>query len=259
MKKTVTVFMLCSLLFMITLGTTSAGNFDYQIMEYMSANVATVDGTWTTPDEWTDTPVTDITGNATGQFGYNVQDFTNMGLEWIVEIFTDNTTDEGDYWQICFDDLNSGGSAPDAGDFMIEIVGHTTLTVYQGTGSGWTEVTPEEGEIIWSDTIDVSPWSDTPHWILEVVEVGKTTGVVQIPNAPDPGTGMRIAAYDANTSTLATWAPDSSADIPDTWGVVAGYSMTPIPEGLTFAVMAGLSSVALIVGSRYLRKRSKKL
>ena len=29
------------------------------------------------------------------------------------------------------------------GDFMIRIIGHTTLKVHQGTGSGLTEITPD--------------------------------------------------------------------------------------------------------------------
>jgi hypothetical protein len=250
------LLMLCSLLLLTTVGTVMAGNPDYSIMEHPSVAVATVDGTWTDDDEWTDTFWADLSGNATGRFGYNIQDFTNLGLEWVVEIFTDNTTDEGDYWQICFDNANSGGSAPDSGDFMIEIVGHTTLTVYQGTGSGWSEITPDSGEILWADSIDSSPWNSTSHWILEVVDTSKTAGTVTIGDMPP--TGLRIAAYDASTSTLVAWAPDSSADVPDTWGVIGGMSMDPIPEGLTFAVMALLSSVSLVVGSHYLQKRSKR-
>ena len=254
MKRVFSILMLCSLVLLITVGTTKAGNPDYSIIEYPSITTATVDGKWTTDDEWTDTPVTEMSGNATGKFGYNVQDFTNLGLEWIVEFFTDNTNDAGDYWQICFDDTNSGGSAPDTGDFMIEIVGHTTLTVYQGTGSDWSEVTPEEGELTWANTIDASPWNSTPHWILEIVDSSKTAGTVQIPTAPP--TGMRVAAYDANTSTLAAWAPNSSADVPDTWGLIAGYSETPIPEALSLEVVVLLSSFSVLIASHYFRKRS---
>ena len=254
LKRAISILMLCSLLLLITVGTTKAGNPDYSITEYPSIATATVDGKWTTDDEWTDTPVTEMSGNATGKFGYNVQDFDNLGLEWIVEFFTDNTNDAGDYWQICFDDTNTGGTAPDTGDFMIEIVGHTTLTVYQGTGSGWSEVTPEEGELTWSNTIDTSPWNSTSHWILEIVDSSKTAGNVQIPTQPP--TGMRIAAYDANTSTLAAWAPNSSADVPDTWGLIADFSTEPIPEALSFGVVVLLSSFSVLIASHYFRKRS---
>lgn len=256
MKRAISILMLCSLLFLITVGTINAGNPEYSITEHPSVTTATVDGKWTTEDEWTDTPVTDMSGNATGQFGYNIQDFTNLGLEWIVEIFSDDTDDAGDYWQICTDDQNSGGTAPDSGDFMIEIVGHTTLTLYQGTGSGWIEVTPAEGELTWSNTIDESPWNSTPHWILEIVDSSKIAGTFQVANQPP--TGLRVAAYDANTNTLAAWAPDSSADVPDTWGIIGDMSMDPIPEGLTFAVMAVVSSISLLAGSHYLRKCSQK-
>jgi hypothetical protein len=255
MKRKISILMLCSLLLITTVGTVMAGNPDYSILEYAAIGTATVDGTWTSDDEWTDTPVTDMSGNATGKFGYNI-DFGTYGLEWVVEFFDDDTDDAEDYWQICFDDSNSGGSAPDSGDFMFEIVGHTTLTVYQGDGSGWSEASGAEAEVTWSDTIDSSPWNSTPHWILEVTESDKTSGVVQIPNAPP--TGLRIAAYDASTDTIAAWAPDSSADVPDTWGLIGGFSMDPIPEGLNFGVMAVLSSVSLLAGSLYLRKRSKK-
>jgi hypothetical protein len=232
-----------------------AGNPAYSITEYPSINTATVDGRWTTPDEWTDTPVVLMSGNATGRFGYNIQDFTNLGLEWIIEIFTDNTNDTGDYWQICLDDSNGGGSAPQTGDYMIEIVGHTTLRVYQGNGTGWSQVTPQPGEITWSNTIGTSPWNNTPHWILEVVDSSKVAGTVQVPNPPP--TGMRVAAYDANTRTLAAWAPNSSANVPDTWGVISTYSTEPIPEGFSLGFVVVLSSVAVAAGFYCLRKRPK--
>lgn len=249
------VLILCSLLVITTVGTVIAGNPDYSIIEYPSSTVATVDGTWTTDDEWTDTPATDMSGNATGKFGYNIQDFTALGIEWIVEFFDDDTDDAGDYWQICLDDTNTGGSAPDSGDFMIEIVGHTTLTVYQGTGSGWSEVAGAGDELTWSNTIDSSPWDSTPHWILEIVDSSKTAGDVQVPTMPP--TGMRIAAYDANTDTIAAWAPDSSADDPDTWGIIGDMSMDPIPESIGFGVAALLSSIAVAISVYFLRKRQK--
>ena len=252
LKIAFSILMLCSLLIV---GTAKAGNTDYAIIEYPSAATATVDGIWTTEDEWTDTPHTEISGNATGTFGYNIQDFTNFGLEWIVEIFTDNTTDTGDYWQICLDNQNGGGAAPQSGDYMIEITGHTTLKAYEGTGSGWTEITPEPNELTWENTISDSPNNSTPHWILEIVDLSKTTGNILVSDPPP--TGMRIAAYDANTSTLAAWAPDSDADVPDEWGVIPTNATEPWPEGFSLGVVVLLSSVAVAVGFYFLRKRPK--
>lgn len=248
------ILMLCTLL-LATVITAKAGNPAYSIIEYPSITTATVDGKWTAADEWTDTPGTDMLGNATGKFGYNIQDFTNLGLEWIVEIFTDNTNDTGDYWEICFDDGNDGGTTPDIDDFMIKIVGHTTLEVYKGTGSGWSQVTPAAGELTWNNTISTSPWNSTAHWILELVDSSKTAGNVQIPTAPP--TGMRVAAYDASTNTLAAWAPNSSANVPNEWGVISGYSTDPIPEGFSLSVIVLLSSAVVVIGFYFARKRPK--
>lgn len=259
MKRVLTIafstLMLCSLLLAAT-GIANAGNPDYDVIEHGSVTVATVDGTWTDADEWTDTP-SDLfmTGTADGRFGYNIQDFTNLGLEWIVEIFTDDTDDAGDYWEICTDNGESGGTAPDSGDFKVVIMGHTTLTLYQGDGSGWTEVTPEAGEITWENTIAASPWNSTPHWILEIVDSSKTAGTWQI--ATQPPTGMRIAAYDANNQTLAAWAPGDYADVPDEWGRIADYSQEPVPEGFSIAIVVLLSSVAVVASVYFMRKRPK--
>ena len=65
------------------------------------------------------------------------------------------------------------------------------------------------------------------------------------------------AAYDANTSTLAAWAPDSDADVPDEWGVIPTNATEPWPEGFSLGVVVLLSSVAVAVGFYFLRKRPK--
>ena len=244
------MLMLCSLLLITTVGTVMAGNPEYSIMEYGSIGTTTVDGHWSEPVEWYDGPELDMEGVALCV--YNI-DFGTYGMQWCVEFFTDNTTDADDYWQICVDDSNTGGSAPQAGDFRIDIVGHANLIVYEGNGASWDEITPDEGEITWANMLDGSPRDTNPHWILEVVII-KTVRVAV--NAPP--TGMRVACYDASTETLAAWAPGSDRDVPDEWGLVDGFSMDPIPEGLTFGVMAVLSSVSLLAGSIYLKKRTKK-
>jgi hypothetical protein len=250
MKRKFSILMLCSLLLMITVGTVRAGNPDYACTEYGCIGTTTVDGHWSEPLEWYDGPVLDMGDGAVCV--YNV-DFGNYGMQWCVEFFADNTTDDDDYWQICVDDQNTGGSAPQSGDFRIDIVGHANLIMYEGNGASWDEITPEDGEIMWANMLDGSPMNTTAHWILEVVII-KTTRVA----VTAPPTGMRVACYDASTDTLAAWAPGSDRDVPDEWGLIDSYSMDAIPEGLTFGVMAVLSSVSLVVGSYYLQKRSKK-
>jgi len=235
---------------MITFGTVRAGNPDYSVMEYGAIGTTTYDGHWSEPLEWYDGPELAMDNGALGV--YNL-DFNTYAMQWCIEFFTDTTDDPEDYWQISLDDSNTGGSAPQSDDYMMEIVGHTDLTFYQGNGASWDEITPGDGEITWGNMLDGSPRNTTAHWILELGVI-KTTTVAVNP----PPTGMRVAAYDANTSTLAAWPPGSDADVPDEWGLIDGYSMDPIPESLNLAVMVFLSSVTLVVGSHYLQKHSKK-
>lgn len=253
MKRVLATLIMCSVLLMVAVGSVMAGNPAYSIIEYTGGVVpATVDGVWTTADEWTDALLVQVSENFT--FLYNM-DMNSYSCQFCVEIFNDDTDDAEDYWQFCCDDSNTGGSAPAAGDYRIDIMGHTDLVFYEGDGSGWTEITPDSGEITWANAISDSPLESTPHWILEFSFV-KTVRMAT--NAPP--TGLRVAVYDASNSEagVQAWAPDSDVDVPDEWGLIENYSTDSIPEGLTFLVMGVLSSVSLLVGSKYLLKRSKK-
>ena len=247
--------MLCSLLLLITAGTTMAGNPDYSIIEYTGGiTPATVDGVWTTEDEWNDALTVPISDNVT--FWYYAE-ITIYSCEFLVEIFNDDTNDTGDYWQFCFDDSNGGGTAPASGDYRVDIVGHTDVVIYTGDGESWVQTTntPSDIGLTWANSISASPIDSTPHWILEFTFI-KT--VALIPNAPP--TGLRVAVYDASNSAAGVqdWAPSSDVNVPDEWGLISGYSPDPIPEGLTIGVMVLLSSVSVLVCNHFLRKRPRK-
>ena len=254
MTKGMSIIILCSLVFLITVGTAIAGNPDYQIVEYWTQVAPTFDGEWTSPDEWTDGQHVQITD--VGMFTYTADINGGFGSQFLVEFFNDTTDDAEDYWQICIDPANGGGSAPQSGYGRIDIIGHTDVACYVGDGSSWTEI-PVESDLIWANSLSDSPLNDTTHWILEL-QFTKTEGQFQLGQPPN---GLRIAFYDASNpdAGVQSWPPDSSVEVPDEWGVIPYYSDTPIPEGLTFGVMAVLSSVALLAGSYHLRKRSKKL
>ncbi|UCC57591.1 MAG: hypothetical protein JSW14_04195 [Candidatus Bathyarchaeum sp.] len=252
---TLCLIALCSIGLLATGGTIMAGNPDYAIIEYTGGiTLATVDGVWTTPDEWNDGLPVPISDTVT--FWYYAE-ITVYSCEFCVEIYDDDTNDTGDYWQFCFDDTESGGTAPQVGDYRVDIVGHTTAVIYTGDGSAWVETqqTPADVGMTWANSISASPTNSTPHWILEFTFI-KT--VAMIPSAPP--TGLRVAVYDESNSAAGVqdWAPDSDVNVPDEWGRISGFSQDPVPEGLTFAVMVLLSSVSVLVGSHYLWKRSKK-
>lgn len=250
MKKRFAVFFMLALccLMLVNVGIIMAAEEGYERISYATQVVPTVDGAWTSPDEWTDGDITVISEDAefrsTWEFGDVVM------TRFLVEFFSDDTDDAGDYWRMCIDGDQSGGTAPQAGDFKIEIVGHETLTVYEGDGEDWTEVTPDPADIQWNNTISESPTNSTPHWILELM-ISKNAGVVQMGILWN----FNLAVYDdSSTVGVLAWPP-TDPDVPDGYGV-ENYSSDAIPESLSIAVLVILSSVAVVV-SFYLRKRLK--
>lgn len=222
----------------------------YQRIDYMpDPNVTiTIDGRWTVDNEWTNNG--EITWIGDKVIFRSVWTFVSMSEvydTWLVEFFTDNTNDTGDYWQMCIDGDQSGGTAPQSGDYRIDIVGHTTLKVYQGTGAGWSEVTPP-ASIQWANSISASPMNSTAHWILELRF-----------NKPDLGAGpywnLRLAVYDASKDELLSWPP-TPRDVPDRYGF-QDFAMSVVPEGLNISVMTLSSSFTVAVSSYMLRKRLK--
>jgi hypothetical protein len=212
----------------------------------------TIDGMWTSEDEWTDGEITMIGEDIAFRSTWDMA--TDVMTRWIVEFFSDTTDDPDDVWQVCIDGYPAGDSTPQAGDFKFEITGHTDLVWYEGDGTGWTEVELDASEMEWANSLSESPTNSTPHWILEF-QIPKNAGTVLMDITWD----IRVAAYDGGNpdAGFLAWPEGSDADAPDTWGL-ENYQMANIPEGLSFGVMALLSSVAVIATTVVLRKRSKK-
>jgi hypothetical protein len=254
------IFALCSLLLTnaVTVNAAVASGYSRTETPTNTENPNTVDGLWNPAEEWYDANFTGT--NATIiDFGstYDSPDgFVSVYSRWVVEFFTDNTTDTDDYWEMCLDPNNAGGTGPN-GTFRIRITGHDTLTVYQGNDTSWDEITTVVGEIVWNNSITTTPWSSDPHWVLEI-DILKTgeTGLAGI--TP----GIRVAAYDASNETqgVVAWPPESDMDVPDEWGT-NGYTMTEywetIPEGFSIALVVLLSTAAMVVGFYFLRKKPK--
>ena len=244
------ILMLCSLLLLIPVGTAQAAEEGYERISYSTNVLPTIDGEWTEDEEWTDIEVTmigeDVAFGSTWDMGDDVM------TRWIVEFLSDTTDDEGDYWQMCMDGNADGGDAPQADDFKFEITNNVDLVWYQGDGTGWTEITLDETEMEWASSLSESPTNSTPHWILEF-QIPKNSLTVLLTIIWN----FRLAVYDAGGAAEVLAWPPTDPDVPNEWGI-ENYTQDQIPEGLTFAVMVLLSSVSLLVGSQYLRKRSKK-
>ncbi len=243
------ILMLCSLL-LITVGTTIAAEPGYERISYQTVVLPTIDGMWTSEDEWTDGDATwigtDVAFRSTWDF-----DGSAATTRWLVEFFNDTTDDPDDYWQFCIDGDQSEGSTPQPSDYKFEITGNTTLDWYTGGVGEWMgPVGLDESEIEWAASLSASPTNSTPHRILEFVIV-KGTGTVQMGILWN----FFLAVYDASNPGVQTWPP-TSPDVPDGWGI-ENYSSEQIPEALTFGVMVLLSSVSMVVGYKYFVKRKE--
>ncbi|MFZ7138537.1 MAG: PKD domain-containing protein [archaeon] len=220
-KRTFLAFIICSTL-LINFATVLATESGYTRIEYMTVTEPVIDGAWTSEDEWTDAGPTDIDSCVYFRSTYTMvsMDPIEVNSNFIVESLNDDTDDAGDYLKICIDGLLDGGSAPQADDFKIEIIGHGTPTVYQGDGSGWTAVTPEAGDLVFAESLTDSPMSSAAHWIAEFT-LSKSKGLIQMGEQ----WGLLIEVYDETNDATEAWPPTDS-DVPDTWGL-NDYTMDP--------------------------------
>jgi hypothetical protein len=243
------ILALCGLL-LINIGTVKASEPGYERIDYMPDPdvTITIDGQWTSDDEWTlngeDTMIgTDVTFKSV----WTAISMTEVYDTFLVEFFSDNTTDTDDYWQMCINGDRSTETTPQTTDYRIDIVNHTDLIVYQGTGLDWTEVTPP-ASLEWADSLSASPTNSTPHWILEITFLKLDLGA-------EAYWDFRLVAYDANTTTLTAWPP-TVRDDPSRWGY-QNYVTAVFPEVFSLGVVVLLSSVAVAVSFYCLRKRPK--
>lgn len=244
----VCILMLCTMLLLINVETAKAAEPGYVRTDWNPDVEPTIDGAWTTDSEWTlNGEVTMIDEDVAFQSVWEMVSETEARDTFLVEFFSDNTTDGGDYWQMCIDGDQSGGAAPQVADYRVDIIGHDNVTVYQGTGTGWTEVAAP-ASLEWANSLSDSPTNSTPHWILEIT-------FVKIDLGAGPNWNFRLAAYDESNSTLLSWPP-TDQDVPEGYGV-QNYEMAVIPEGFSIAVVVLLSSVAIAISFYCLRKPKK--
>jgi hypothetical protein len=225
----------------------------YQVSEAYQTTTVTLDGNWAT-GEWEDSWIEWLNTSTNGErFCYKADSALGYWPEFLIDS-ADTTDDAGDIWQICLGSP-SEETAPQASDNKIEIVGHTTLTVYVGDGSGWVEDADAADAVTWA--ANASTIHDTPldfeHACVEVI-VDKTT--INSAYTGAPPIALRVAMYDETEGTWLSWPPASDADVPDSWGQIIGGSAT-IPDGFSIGVVALLSSIAVAVGFYFARKRPK--
>ena len=252
------VLLLCSMLLMVNVGSVLATEAGYSISEAYGGSGVTLDGKWggTAGSEWVSTTSwleKKFPTAANARFAYQMaMTDAGNGMSWLFE-FHDTTNDAGDIWRLCIDGAADGGAAPNSNDNKIEITGHTTCKTYVGNGTGWAPMA-SSSMILWNNSLTTSTYLAANHWVLEVQFDKAALGAW---GANPPPEGLFVGMYDAS-NTAQGWVmwPATSADNPQRWGSIGTYG-TEIPEALSFAVVVALSSVAIVIGTIYLRKKPK--
>ena len=123
--------------------------------------------------------------------------------------------------------------------------------IYYVPADDWELIATATVQIEFTASLSSSPTDSTPHRIYEFQIDMDTTSVPfnDVWNA-------LIRVYDASNTEDQTWPPNGDLNVPDTWGE-ENYSTEAIPEGLTFAVMALLTTVSMLVGYKYFLKRKE--
>ena len=237
-------------------GTAAATYPGYSVTVYGGAD-STLDGKWTTNTEWDDasiaTPVIADDAYFRIKFTFFSDGTTFFVYDWyLVEFYSDNTNDPGDYVSICYDVSGDGGTVPGTSDIRIDYVGHNgTVKTYKGDGTaGWVPGTLVDVTV--AQSMDVSKMWGVSHWITEF-KIEKTQ------NGPGINNAIRVAVYDASNPSagVKSWPPGTNINVPDNYGADPADTSGSIPEGIAFGAVVALSSVAGLVGSFFFRKRSK--
>ena len=254
MKKSTigfTLLMLCGLL-VGNIALVQGQAEGYSITEANAGVPITADGNWDT-DEWEDGWIEWMDPEVSyTRFAFKADSGNAYAPEFFLD-FDDNTDDAADLWQICIG-VPIWGDAPEAGHNKIEILGHETLTVYEGDGTDWVELEGEDA-VTWADSLTTTPAPmDYEHWFCEIIIDKTSIGSAAWNGAPP--FALRVAMYDASNQSWVMWPPESDPDVPEGWGQVYDYSGS-IPEGLSFGIIALLSSVAVAVVFYSTRKRPK--
>jgi hypothetical protein len=244
------ILIVCCLL-LLNMGMVQASEAGYEVSEAYETSFITIDGHWD-HDEWEDGWVEYMDASAANERFCYKADAANIAPEILIDS-ADTTNDTGDIWQVCIGVPVDVGGVPQSGQNKIEIVGHKTLSVYQGNGVGWTKIEGLATSVVWADdlTIHDVPFNYT-HWCVELT-INKAT-ITGEWNAPP--IGLRVAFYDESEDLWVAWPPQSDPDIPGGWGLITDSSAL-IPESLSLGVVVVTSSVAVVVSFYFLRKRPK--
>jgi len=205
----------------------------------------TVDGKWTTADEWTDGQEM----HSSGALWRIKHDADYLGaIGHFVQFDSKSTSQRSlDAAWVYLDTRKDGGSTPKEDDYAFGIVfptsSQSSLQMLRGNGTGWTEIQPAHSAASSLDTIN-SPYKKRGPYAIYELKIPK--------NLMGPDTtsvNARFSMHDGSTDTWTVLPGGSSRDNPSQWIANLLLLSTPIPEfhelTLPLVLALGLPMLAL--------------
>lgn len=216
-----------------------------QITSPVLSKTVTIDGKWTTPDEWSDAVVATMVYGGTSPsvsngtaYLYAKHDANNF--YFLIDFVSATSLDAvNDAAAIQIDSLHNGGNTPQTDDRRFDSTYPSGGTMWVGTGTGWNRNNPLPSGVQMAMSIGSSTNLAQPHEISEF----------QIPFSIFPGMqsviGFAATAY--TSSMLSIWPHLYYRDIPNTWGELT-ISPNPVPEfaSIWLVVAASILAVGII-------------
>jgi hypothetical protein len=205
----------------------------------------TLDGRWTTFDEWIDAIEIRVSG---GVFRLK---HDQSYLYILFDHVNDGALENYDNAWAYIDTLRNGGSMPQTNDFAFSLQWlsptQSILVVQKGTGTDWMTTTLTLHSAAASTDATNDPYSSTPHVVYEFK--------IQLSILPQGATamGVRLSMQDGITGTSTVWPSNSSRFEPKQWETMQ-LGASPIPE---FSAVTPILALGLIV-PLYLLKRTKR-
>jgi hypothetical protein len=225
--------------------TTSVAAQSSQVTVPTLTKQVTLDGSWTTVDEWVDAIEIRVSG---GVFRLK---HDQSYLYILFDHVNDSALEDYDNAWAYIDTLRNGGSTPQTDDFAFSLQWlsstQSVLVVQKGTGTDWMTTTLKLHSAASSTDATNDPYSSAPHAVYEFR--------IQLSILPQGATamGVRLSMQDGITGTSVFWPSNSSRFEPKQWGTMQ-LGASPIPE---FSAVTPVLALGLIV-PLCLLKRSKR-
>jgi hypothetical protein len=246
-----------------------------------STNEVTVDGKWTTPDEWRD--ATEM--RAAGGWGYVCIKDDKGSLYVLMDFTSDRTLDDRDMARVRLDARNDKSDSPQADDYVILvdwIAGAIITRAAKGNGSAWVSTGENLGVKVGSSNDSRNdPYSVRPHMIYEFAipreilgdgpEIGLSAtaghemGTVEAKfmNLPRRHQSFKPSTWSTLTfaTPFETQAPPPTTTLPTQTSIASTQSSErsmPNQAGVATTIVVMIVVVLAILGVYYLRKRKGK-